>query len=737
LAVFVRKTSSGIRKISVENNVNEGEMSQYINSLEAKVLTLNGLSSDIGSHSPHLATLHNFFSAAGQELLDDIAQDDVGLKKLDRYIAALQKIDTDDGRTRLRKKANLLANMKVFFLDHSRRRRAEVSSKAASGRLGIARAQEVNRAQGKAWIDIDAVVPEGQAMSRQQVERLMDINYEQRVEQNKVFDQSTQSDNDATRSTREVHIGARNLTFCTATFKVTLIGKTDLHVRTILDDMPELPLDQYVSIDEIKFDTDAWCMRVLTPFREPGDFLKPYKALAKRRNRADATSKKKKRASSEDEAEASEVQDSTSPADPSAARQDFLWQELGKSVADMVTVHFKHGSPFTSLPLQHGSFDMKYSSSPPVGFEHDFVLVVQEFLDGSDPEIRNAVVDPGVNSSFYEEREKLSTLADVPNGRGVEKAFSQLIGATVYRTSRPIFGIDWLVIEYEVIGERDFRRYIGVRVRDVNIQCQEPFEELLEDHRLHDSNTSHKSRKQQKGKTTLTRLLAQLMRTCDWSDFDVKHPYMTFGPFDPKERQQTKTARKVPNVPLSFLVYADGSTVCTSTTFASASISTKRSRRSVLTDAHAIFEEEKKLEEYEKMKNYNSPRARWHRAFIFAITRVKVESLKNMNMSLRKEVSEEVETKKKKGSLIKRLQSEAAEQVANEDWSEIQEATKGYNLDYGPTDIDWTAEETKSHMTYEATLDGYHGKLMEKKRTENEKLTSQNSQGPATPKAGK
>ena len=33
-------------------------------------------------------TTHNFFSAAGQELLDDIAQDDVGLKKLDRYMMA-------------------------------------------------------------------------------------------------------------------------------------------------------------------------------------------------------------------------------------------------------------------------------------------------------------------------------------------------------------------------------------------------------------------------------------------------------------------------------------------------------------------------------------------------------------------------------------------------------------------------------------------------------------------------
>merc|ERR1719161_1552209 len=103
-------------------------------------------------------------------------------------------------------------------------------------------------------------------------------------------------------------------------------------------------------------------------------------------------------------------------------------------------------------------------------------------------------------------------------------------------------------------------------------------------------------------------------------------------------------------------------------------------------------------------------------------------------MSLRKEVSEEVETKKKKGSLMKHLQSQAAEQVMNEDWSEIQEATKGYNLDYGPTDIDWTAEGTKNHMTYEATLDGYHQKHMEKKRTQNEKITSQNSQGSATPK---
>merc|ERR1719440_1396319 len=179
-------------------------------------------------------------------------------------------------------------------------------------------------------------------MSRVQVERLMEIHYEQRVEQNKTYDQSTQSDKDATRSTREVHSGARDLVFCTATFKVTLIGKTDLHVRTVLDDMPELPLDDFVSIDEINFSPDAWCMRVLTPFREPEDFLKPYKALNRPR-RGDRRPQKKKRASMEQDTAAPDVQElaEVDASLKSAERQDFLWEQLGKTVADMVTVHFK------------------------------------------------------------------------------------------------------------------------------------------------------------------------------------------------------------------------------------------------------------------------------------------------------------------------------------------------------------------------------------------------------------
>lgn len=141
-----------------------------------------------------------------------------------------------------------------------------------------------------------------------------------------------------------------------------------------------------------------------------------------------------------------------------------------------------------------------------------------------------------------------------------------------------------------------------------------------------------------------------------------------------------------------------------------------------MTDAHSLYEEERKQLEFEKTKNWNSPRARWHRAYLFAITRVRVEALKNMNMSLRKDVAEDVDMRKKKGSLMKRLQKEAQETVANEDWSEIQEATKGYHLSFGPTDIDWQDDETKKHMSYEATLDGYHAKERERKRQEMDRL---------------
>ena len=51
----------------------------------------------------------------------------------------------------------------------------------------------------------------------------------------------------------------------------------------------------------------------------------------------------------------------------------------------------------------------------------------------------------------------------------MEKVLTQLVSAVVYRTIKPIFGIDWLVVEYNVIGgaAADFSRYVGVRVRDV------------------------------------------------------------------------------------------------------------------------------------------------------------------------------------------------------------------------------------------------------------------------------
>ena len=93
LAKHVTETTTGGRRIAVEKSVQEDEMAHYINTLQARVLNLKNISADIGSHSPHLATLHNFFATAGQELLDDISRDDVALKQLDGFILKLQKLE--------------------------------------------------------------------------------------------------------------------------------------------------------------------------------------------------------------------------------------------------------------------------------------------------------------------------------------------------------------------------------------------------------------------------------------------------------------------------------------------------------------------------------------------------------------------------------------------------------------------------------------------------------------------
>lgn len=728
LAKHVTETTTGGRRIAVEKSVQEDEMAHYINTLQARVLNLKNISADIGSHSPHLATLHNFFATAGQELLDDISRDDVALKQLDGFILKLQKLEIRKFNS---SQTKLMGDMKAFFMDWCRRKRAEVSSKAASGRLGIAKAQEVRRSRGKDWIDIDAVVPEGQVLSRQQVERLMEIHYEQRVEQNKVFDVGTMSDPDATRSTREVWSGHRNLVFCTAKFTVTLIGKKDLHVRTILDDMPEIPLDKYISLDEIKFDEEAWCARVLTPFRDPGDVLNPYRVLHKKRTRVETRPTLHENTMLKDVVPTS--------GDASARRQDELWQQLGKTVAEMVHVHFKQGSPFTQIPLQHGSFDIKHSDTAPAGIDNDFTLVFQEFLDGSDPETRHAVVRPDMTSPFYEESSKLDTFADLKGGPGVEKVLTQLVSALVYRTSKPIFGIDWLVVEYNVIGgaAADFSRYVGVRVRDVNLQCGEPFDELLSEHR-------EGVRRESNEKSTLTLFLAQLMRTCDWSALDIHVPYTTFGPCDPNERvaiagaakparSGSSSAPSKATVPLSFLVYADGSAVCTSSTFAAANTSGLRARRSVMTDAHDLHVQELQQRESDKLKNRNTAKARWHRAYQFAIVRARINALKNLNKSLRAEVEMEMAVEAQQGDLMKKLEETAKEDVANEDWSKIQEATRGYGLAVGPSDINWNAQGAQEYMTYEATLDGFHNKMLEQKRKTHDSLSVPDD---PTPKKG-
>jgi len=153
-----------------------------------------------------------------------------------------------------------------------------------------------------------------------------------------------------------------------------------------------------------------------------------------------------------------------------------------------------------------------------------------------------------------------------------------------------------------------------------------------------------------------------------------------------------------------------------------------------MTDAHDLHKQERAQYELEKQKHKNSAKARWHRAYIWAVTRVKIESLKNMNSNLRQEVAHQVDEHRKKGSLIQKLQLEAREMVENEDWSVTQEATKGYGLAFGPTDIDWEDDQQKEFMTYDSTLEGYHEKQRTKKRQDIDKLNSQKAADTAVKK---
>ena len=58
--------------------------------------------------------------------------------------------------------------------------------------------------------------------------------------------------------------------------------------------------------------------------------------------------------------------------------------------------------------------------------------------------------------------------------------------------------------------------------------------------------------------------------------------------FAENEQHFSSSAPSKATVPLSFLVYADGSAVCTSSTFAAANTSGLRARRSVITPATAV-----------------------------------------------------------------------------------------------------------------------------------------------------
>jgi len=137
--------------------------------------------------------------------------------------------------------------------------------------------------------------------------------------------------------------------------------------------------------------------------------------------------------------------------------------------------------------------------------------------------------------------------------------------------------------------------------------------------------------------------------------------------------------------------------------------------------------------ESDKLKNRNTAKARWHRAYQFAIVRARINALKNLNKSLRAEVEMEMAVEAQQGDLMKKLEETAKEDVANEDWSKIQEATKSYGLAVGPSDINWNAQGAQEYMSYEATLDGFHNKMLEHQRKTHHSLSVPDD---PTPKKG-